>query len=95
MALELISTNEISPNSLISLPHGKRNGKVIQYSYSNSALHFFYEDCDKLADVRIGVWTAPENARRIGFQFYHIEDAIRVIPIFYDKEGNTLKIGNR
>ncbi len=70
-------------------------GKVLKYSLIDGKIKFFYDNLNGVRSaIPLGIWTAPNNARYLKLDFYKADGFAGVIPVFFDVEGNTLKIGN-
>jgi len=92
MALELLCSNEIMKGNKIILPRG---ANLYKMDFSNNKIDFCYSNPGKNC-LELNTWKIPLNAREIEFDAR--SDKIGgyiVIPMFYDANGNLLKIGNR
>ncbi len=93
MALEFICFIETS-RERINLPRVPE-GKVLKYALFAGEIKFFYDNLSEpRSAIPLGVWTAPDNARYLKLDFYNADGFAGVIPVFFNMEGNTLKIGN-
>ena len=50
---------------------------------------------DKAKPEDIGLWNIPEEAVRIEFEKHNLNGSSFIIPVFYNRNGNVLKRGNR
>jgi len=98
MALESLFSSEIIEGKKIALPRESFNGKILRYKIDKEKMEieFFYADNSDARVFALNTWTAPKGARKMEFSIYkeHGQNILEA-PVFYDLEGEILKIGNR
>jgi hypothetical protein len=97
MAIHYLFSEDFACERRFTLPR-RENGDLVGYrlDFKNRTIGFFSCDAEEGRKVVISRWTAPDGARSMKFlEKSGCDDFPLGAPVFYDRLGNLLKIGNR
>jgi len=97
MAIQYLFSENFASGKRFTLPR-RMNGDLIGYEldFDSKIINFFSCDSECGREIVLSRWTAPDGARSMEFLEKRGCDEFPLgAPVFYDRLGNLLKIGNR